>query len=181
VAPLVLERLAGRYEVGPGLVLEVRHAGGKLSLTGFGPPADLMARSDTSWHTAAGVDLEFRTLADRQTGLLLPAMGTGEAVPKLPPVPTYQAAELAAYAGRYVSDELDSWYTVEVKDGALRFRARLGQWVPLRPIRRDAFLVLGSRLTFERDGRQRVTGFRLDAGRVRGVAARRNEARAPGA
>jgi CubicO group peptidase (beta-lactamase class C family) len=86
------------------------------------------------------------------------------------------AAELAAYAGRYYSDELDTTYTVEVKDGTLRLVGRrLGG--ELTPSGHDAFVQEEMTLQFERDAQGRPSGFRLGQGRVRNLRFLRSETR----
>jgi hypothetical protein len=51
-----------------------------------------------------------------------------------PPAPT-----LADYAGTYVSDEIETTITVEVRDGALVARRRPNVAIALRPHSRDRF------------------------------------------
>lgn len=79
-------------------------------------------------------------------------------------------AELAAYAGRYYSDELLSEQVLEVQDGVLRLRRRAGA-IELRPLSPDVFgnQELELVLRFERGENGAVTAFRIDAGRVRNL------------
>jgi hypothetical protein len=78
------------------------------------------------------------------------------------------AEELAAYIGRYLSDELDVAYTVLVEDGKLAIRRRKHGVTALEPAFADAFNGVGD-LRFTRDGSGRVDGFLLTTGRVRNV------------
>lgn len=87
---------------------------------------------------------------------------------------TPTAAELAAYAGTYVSDELQTTYTLRVDGGRLLLQRRIGEPVALRPTVRDAFLTTGGGLgsvglVFHRDSSGAVTGFSIQAGRVRNI------------
>ncbi len=79
---------------------------------------------------------------------------------------------LAAFAGRYVSDEVGVVYTLAVDDSALVVRARrFAEPMRLTPTAPDRFAsggVLGE-LRFERGAGGAVTAFTLHAGRIRGV------------
>lgn len=78
-------------------------------------------------------------------------------------------AQLADYAGTYYSDELDTRYVVVVKDGKLMLRRRKFDDSPLRPTFADSFTEteIGGDFKFTRDAGKRVSGFELNAGRVR--------------
>jgi CubicO group peptidase (beta-lactamase class C family) len=83
---------------------------------------------------------------------------------------SYEAARLADFAGDYVSDELDIRYAVAVDSGRLVVRLVGTPERPLAPIVADVFRAGdGIVLTFGRDPSRRVTGFTVDAGRVRGI------------
>lgn len=169
-----LARYAGRYEVQPGFAVEVRLAGDGLELRAFGPPSRLVARSESTFVAeGSGTDVRFQTGAGGVPAVLL---GTGplvEPAPRLPDSVSYSATQLAAFAGRYQSDELDTWYTIQVEGEQVRLRPRLGEWVTLSRLRPDQFAGLGARLDFARDRAGRVTGFTWSAGRARGIVATR--------
>jgi CubicO group peptidase (beta-lactamase class C family) len=95
-----------------------------------------------------------------------------------PPAPTEREAEhaitlgeiqMAAYPGEYHSPELQATYTLIARDGALYLRRPAAEDVVLRSVARDAFYAGRFLLTFGRDARGRLTGFDLDAGRVRSI------------
>jgi CubicO group peptidase (beta-lactamase class C family) len=86
-----------------------------------------------------------------------------EAVPPFAPKPD----ELAAFAGVYYSDEIDTTYTLTVEEGKLRARFRPARRVELIPVYADAFEAGGNTLRFSRDDTGRATGFLVYAGRVR--------------
>lgn len=77
-------------------------------------------------------------------------------------------AQLVEFAGAYYSDELDTRYTVIVKDGKLAVRRRKFEDVALVPKSADEFTMsdVGG-IRFLRDAQKRVTGFEINAGRVR--------------
>jgi len=82
------------------------------------------------------------------------------------------AAELAEYAGRYWSDELEAdWELVVRGDGSLGFADDAD--AVLQPLVRDEFTISGATVRFVRDGGGAVSGVRIDAGRVRDLEMRR--------
>jgi len=88
---------------------------------------------------------------------------------------TPSAAELAAFAGEYRSDELDTSWHFRVEDGKLvASHFRIGD-TPVRVTGRDRFNApaLGGALTFQRDRRGRITGFVSNSVRIRGFLFRR--------
>jgi CubicO group peptidase (beta-lactamase class C family) len=86
---------------------------------------------------------------------------------------TPTAAQLAAYAGTYWSDELDTRFIVLVRDGGLVIRERLGDETKLTPTFADGFTSPSGAVIFSRDARGRVAGFGIWAGRIRNVQFRR--------
>ena len=85
-------------------------------------------------------------------------------------------AALEAFAGNYISGELDTTWTLTAADGKLFIRHRGLSEDPLRPTVAGVFLLHGMSLTFSRDPNGKVSGFTLDEGRVRGIAFRRQAA-----
>jgi CubicO group peptidase (beta-lactamase class C family) len=82
----------------------------------------------------------------------------------------YAAARLGDFAGEYVSDELDIRYTIAVDSGRLEVRLGGVPERPLVPTVADTFRDPdGVVVRFRRDAARRVTGFSVDAGRVRGI------------
>ena len=84
------------------------------------------------------------------------------------PRPRPDAAALAGYAGEYRSPELDASFRLAVRADTLRLLRGWQTPIPLRPLYRDGFVAGDAGIIrFLRDGRNRVTGFVLWAGRVR--------------
>jgi dipeptidyl aminopeptidase/acylaminoacyl peptidase/CubicO group peptidase (beta-lactamase class C family) len=79
------------------------------------------------------------------------------------------AEQLAEYVGDYTSEELQATYKVVLEEGRLYARYRSAPPNPLRPGLRDMFWVGAITLLFTRDDVGRVSGFTLDAGRVRHI------------
>jgi hypothetical protein len=78
------------------------------------------------------------------------------------------AQDLAAYAGRYWSDEVGAEYRVRVQDGALVLTRRRSDPIVLEPTYADAFAAGGVLYRFSRQG-GRVAEMLVDAGRIRSL------------
>jgi CubicO group peptidase (beta-lactamase class C family) len=95
--------------------------------------------------------------------------------PKTPPA-ILSEAQLREFAGEYVCEELlDARYRVVIADGKMAIRTRNLSALALDPAGTDRFLPPSSewgRITFEfiRGVGKAVTGFTVNAGRMRGVA-----------
>jgi CubicO group peptidase (beta-lactamase class C family) len=81
---------------------------------------------------------------------------------------TIAARDLASYAGRYFSEEINTAYDLVVRGDTLVAVSRRGTEYPLEPVSADLFRSRGmGTVRFERDGRKRVTALRVSTGRVR--------------
>jgi CubicO group peptidase (beta-lactamase class C family) len=77
-------------------------------------------------------------------------------------------AELAEYAGRYRSDELEVTHEVLPSDGGLALRLEAAPFAaPLEATLKDQFTLQGVILDFLRDGEGRVCGFAVSLGRIK--------------
>jgi CubicO group peptidase (beta-lactamase class C family) len=85
------------------------------------------------------------------------------------------AAELSPLAGTYSSEEVGTTWRLAFEDGRLVVKHRGISEKPLVPTVKDTFALDGMQLTFQRAGGS-VTGFLLDAGRVKGLAFRKQAA-----
>lgn len=163
-----LERWVGGYELMPGVVARVTRDGAALTAAAFGSRFPLAPVNDSTFDVAAvNARFEFRTTAAGPT-LSVPSFGTSQS-PRLGPVPTLTPAQTAEYAGRYRSDELDTWAVLEVRGDTLRARMRWSEWQVLQPMARDRYTMPGFRADFDRDRAGRITGFRISAGRSHNV------------
>ena len=81
------------------------------------------------------------------------------------------AVDLAAYAGRYFSEELETFYDLSVEDGALVIRHRRFGPVSLTWTERDTFSASlpVTEIVFQRDAQGDVTGFVAGNGRARDI------------
>src|SRR6185503_9369727 len=166
-----LRALAGTYrDAATGTVRRVRFEDGTLKIEAFGSTYALVpvgGRRFVVDDGPAGMTLEFEDGPEgrriRESAAPRPVTLWTAFDPARP-----SATELAAYAGRYYSPELDTSYALEIKDGALVLDARrLGG--ALTPSVRDEFALGSMVLRFERDAQGRPSGFRVNAGRIRNV------------
>lgn len=109
-------------------------------------------------------------LGSRLTGPVPPPSSDAAAPTLRAPGHTYTPGELAAFAGRYDSDELETTYRLSLSGESLTLRRGVQRQVlTLQAGPKDEFSVSGSTLRFRRDTSGAVTGLIVDAGRTRGV------------
>jgi CubicO group peptidase (beta-lactamase class C family) len=77
--------------------------------------------------------------------------------------------QLKEYTGDYDSDELQVTFRLDLKEGKLHFIHKNAPESPLQPTLKDKFTVGGYRINFIRDEEKKLTGFTLDAGRVKNL------------
>jgi hypothetical protein len=170
VDPRVLEDYVGTYRLGPGWLLTItREADRLLAQATAEDQFRMMAMSDsTFWVNSYGAAVVFRR--DPQ-GQVSHVAYRGMEAPRVEPFdPTPQ--QLGEYAGVYVSEELETRYTLVVRDGQLVATHWRNDDVHLYPTQADEFrgTVWWLRLmTFERDSEGRVARLRVSNGRVRNL------------
>jgi CubicO group peptidase (beta-lactamase class C family) len=165
-----LERYTGLYDLDgdvvtidlPGSHLRISATGGRLS--------PLAALSETRFRVMATGDIAEFSIDDagEATALTLEMGGRRVIAPRLPEYEP-SARELAPYEGEYFSEELQVVYRISLVDGRLTLRVRAEDKGALDPLKPDVMLSELGTLRFQRN-RGAITGFRLDAGRVRDVA-----------
>lgn len=168
VLPEALQALAGRYHAPrtEEVMILVERDGALLdSLTN----TVLVPWGADRFRPRGGGDRELRVQRDGgavRLSVHAPAARAVEYVRVDAPVVT--PATLAAYAGAYRSPELDARFTFVVRDGALLLDQGWRGTAPLSPLYRDGFRMPGGEVVrFTRDGRGRLTGLVVWAGRVR--------------
>ncbi len=122
---------------------------------------------DAAW--GERVDFHFVPSAEGKPARLEHSFGGGkpdisEAVAPVDPTP----AQLAEFAGAYVSEEIEPVYRLAVQDGKLTLTRLKSKPDPLRPQVQDVFTGQIGTIRFVRDDHQQVSGFILDAGRIQG-------------
>ncbi len=79
------------------------------------------------------------------------------------------AAEMAVFTGRYLSEEIQSFYEIALEDGVLIMTHRRRDAIALVPQTADVFQGGNLRISFERDRHGRVIALYLDNQRTRDV------------
>jgi CubicO group peptidase (beta-lactamase class C family) len=163
-----LEALAGYYVSGwgPGLTLALE--GGKLTArSGGAPPLEARFLADGRFY----LQVPTYAFSAQPGGDLAEAQGVG-GVPLAHRRRIRVAAspaDLAALAGRYHCDEIDSTYDLTVDDTGLTLSALRLAPMKLTPADRDAFDGPALRLKIQRGAGGAPTGFTVSTGRVRGL------------
>ena len=173
--PADFDAYTGRYELDayPGIVVAVSREGDRLYSERSGAPrAEVVAVGPATFESRTGdVRLAFDPSDDGGPPRLAYSENRGrpDGATRLPDEPPMAVED---FAGRYVSDELGTLYTVRVADGGLELtHARLDDPVPLQHITGGRFrggYPLGT-LEFERGADGAVAGFVAGSGAVRGV------------
>ena len=176
VAAEVLDRYVGRYEAeGVPLILTYTRDGDRFYAQATGQPEiDLIALSDSVFeYDGVEATVTFHAEAEGPVQRATHYQG-GQDLPlsRLPPwAPT--ADMLEAYAGRYYSAELETFYALVVKDTALVAQhRRVEDDITLTPKSEDEFtggVYFIREVEFVRSDDGAVTGFLLSNGRTRGV------------
>ena len=79
------------------------------------------------------------------------------------------AAQIAEFAGDYVSEEIDPVYRITLADGKLSLSRLRHKPDALRPVMLDTFIGDIGALHFTRDGSKRISGFVLNADRIQNL------------
>src|SRR5262249_51934763 len=89
---------------------------------------------------------------------------------RIMPSPSLRAEQLTEFVGEYSSDELGTTYTILVRNGKLlAHHRRLGDTPLTQSPQRDQFLDGSGCITFTRDARNQVTGFKWTELLIRNV------------
>ena len=174
VPAATLQRYAGKYEMTTlgGLLVTVELQGGQLRLQLPGQPAlPLRPTSMTSFEVVgAPARITFNTAADSAVeGITFQQDGAQHPGKRV--VEKAAVVDLTNYAGRYFSEELETFYDLSVEDGKLVIRHRRFGPVPLTHTNGDSFsgTLPVSQVVFRRDAEGKVTGFDAGNGRARGI------------
>ncbi len=167
-----LRRYAGKYEMTTlgNLLLSVELQGRQLQLQVPGqPPLPLKPTSLTTFEVVgAPAKITFNTTADSTVeGITFDQDGQhpGRRVAEK------SSVDLNSFAGRYFSEELETFYDLSVEDGKLVIRHRRFGPVALTYTSGDSFsgTLPVSSMVFRRDAEGKVTGFEAGNGRARGI------------
>jgi len=157
---------AGVYRRSTGDIIRLDVRDGKLTMGG---PSGLIPISETQFQVP-GADV---TLTFEQTdgGRAVRVRRGSNAPQRFQRMPAFAPtkAQLAAFGGTYRSTELDTDMRIAASDTALVLTGRRPGSLVMRPIFTDGFRGDAGVLEFSRDATGRVTGFVINAGRVRAL------------
>ncbi len=173
VDPAALEKFAGFYRVGSGMIIEVEKTGAALLVgpVGQGKTEAKPVAANRFAIERANVELEFNAEPGGRMAVKVTESG-GAVFGERITLAKFDPADLPAYAGVYWSEELETQYTMLVKDGKLiADHARHGE-ITLQPVGKDRFRGASwflSEIEFTRDDSGRISGAKIGGGRVRAV------------
>ena len=175
--PEDFDEFVGRYalDASPSFVLTFTRGGETLHVQATGQQRlEIVATSDSTFRLLAveasitflrGDDGDVDGAILHQNGDQRATRLEGDAPDEWAPT----AEDLADFAGRFFSEEIETFYTFAVEDGELVMRQRRIGRVPLEPGEEDEFSGGGFSFVFERDRNGEVIGFYLSNVRSRDV------------
>ena len=178
VPAATLQRYAGKYEMTTlgGLLLTVELQGSGLRLQLPGQPAlPLRPTSMTAFEVVgAPAQMTFNTAANGAVeGITFQQDGAQHPGKRV--VEKATVVDLTSFAGRYFSEELETFYDLSVEGGQLVIRHRRFGPVALTHTNGDTFSATlpVSQVVFQRDAQGNLTGFEAGNGRARGIIFRK--------
>jgi CubicO group peptidase (beta-lactamase class C family) len=162
VEQTMLDRYAGLYRMASGMMLEFESKGGNLQAAPPGQPKLLLKTVAPNRFYAEQLDAEIEFTPKTATSMSIKVIqGDSSMDGERMVIEPFNATELPEYAGAYWSDEVESLYTMVVRQGKLiANHIRYGE-IALRPLARDQFV--GSQwftqdVRFTRHGSGHVNG-----------------------
>lgn len=172
--PATFDACIGRYELeeAPGFVLAFTREGESLHTQATGQPRLDLVPTGTDSYRIVGVEAAITFHRDeegRVHALTLHQNGDHPAK-RLEEEPTAAPVDPAELAGRYYSDEIETFYDLALEEGKLMLRQRRLDPTPLVATDApDTYSAGRATLTFERDRHGRVIAFYAGNGRTRDV------------
>lgn len=177
--PENFEPLSGRYElkIQPGFILTFSRDGDRLYTQATGQPeVNIRATSDSTFSlVGVNADITFHLNEDGSADSLTLHQNGNHVAMRIDWEPT--AEEMQEYAGRYFSEELQTFYTVGIEDSSLVLQHYRLDDMAMTPGDVDSFSAGFpiAEMAFIRDDEGRVTGFKASNGRTRDVLFEKEE------
>lgn len=175
VPPAEVGRLVGAYlERASGVVLYVTERGGQLAIDAQGEQLTLIRVAKGSFRETEGNrDFRFRPEDGKRTRLDVHSQdGPTRSFEAFDPW-SPDRSRMADFAGDFVSDEVPGILRFQIVDGQLALKHRVFPAQPWRPTLPGTFAWEDLTAKFQRDSSGRVSGFRMDAGRMSGFVFRK--------
>jgi hypothetical protein len=170
----ILKEYFGRYEILPGLILNIELKEGKLIGQATGqPPTTLVPKSETEFYVAVAdaVIVFHRDDKGEVNQLLLKQSGEEITAPKLAAFDP-ESVDHNLYTGTFYSEEISTAYTFIVKDEKLIATHQRHNDIELAPVKEDQFsgdAWFFTQITFTRDESGEIIGCKVTNGRVRNL------------
>ncbi len=177
----ILKTYAGKFKAQQlGLIIEYKLENGQLVAYPTGQSSlPLVATSDTSFaYEGVAASLVFHIQEGKKIEQATHTQG-GSAI-KLDRLPPYElsAEKRKDYAGKYFCEELETFYTILLKEDKLVAELANSADIELTATEEDAFsgsVYFAPEIKFERDAANKITGFKLSNGRTKGIHFARQE------
>lgn len=172
-------KYAGRFalDAAPNFVITFSRQGDKYFTQATGQPqVEMRPTSDSTFALiVVEASVTFHREADGNVQFVTLHQNGSHRATRVGATPTRPQVDLAAFTGRYFSEELETYYHITLEQDTLRLRAnRIG---PMKLIHQTGDQFTGSfpivNIKFERDASGKVTGLRAGNGRTRDVPFRR--------
>ncbi len=176
----LLESYAGKYKItAVGVVLEYKLKEGVLISSIEGQPDVEMIPKSNSIFAYKGVEAKVEFKTDKDGNVTHAIHSQGGADYTLDPLAPYDPTpeQLKAFEGKYLSKELETFYTLEVRDTLLMVLIRNTKEIKLSPLDEDSFkgdIYFISEINFLRDESGWVNAFTVSNGRTKGILFERN-------
>jgi CubicO group peptidase (beta-lactamase class C family) len=149
-----------------GEVRRTRLVGDSLIALGGGERTRIVPIEGGRFRAGPGTELRFEGAAAAPSRMIVITSGDTVTFTRADTV-ALTPASLAEYAGNYRSDEVDATHTWKVEKGQLAVYASDRRLGVLEPSYKDGFTRGGSAIDVQRDAKGKITGFVVEAGRVR--------------
>ena len=162
-----LRALAGVWRnVERGEVRRMRIVGDTLFTFGGGERTRIVPLGGGRFRAEAGAELRFEGDQASPSRMIVRTTGDTATYTRADTV-ALTPAKLAEYAGDYHSNEVEATHSWRVEKGQLVLYANDRRLGVLEPTYKDGFLRGGNVIDVQRDAKGRITGFLVEAGRVR--------------
>lgn len=177
----ILKTYAGKYKAQQvGLIIEYKLENEQLVAYPTGQsPLPLVATSDTSFaYEGVEASLVFHVQEGKKIEQATHTQG-GSAI-KLERLPPFElsADKRTEYIGKYFCEELETFYTILLKEDKLLAELANSADIELTATEEDTFsgsVYFAPEIQFERDDAGQITGFKLSNGRTKGIHFERQE------
>jgi len=175
VSEELLQAYAGRYLLaGMGAMLEYEVVDGRLKMSMEGQPEVYLDPLSESEFEYEGVEATVEFIMNEQGEVSGAVHTQGGQKFELERVPPYEPTmeELQALTGKFFSKELETFYTLEMRDTTLVLLIRNTKDIELSALKEDNFkgdIYFIGEVAFIRDPGGQVTGFTVANGRTRGI------------